>query len=148
MVRELFETMEQLKGKLEELLGVVQAKRKAIVQRNFEELERCIASEERLILEIKKIEQKRLEYLRERTENKNLTAEVVEKLSKELAGELPERLAEHFFYLRQKIRELGGRITSVNEQNMYLVENSRQMLKMLFAKLKGKKESLIVNQKV
>ncbi len=148
MVRELFETMEQLRGKLEELLGVVQSKRKAIVQRNFEELEKCIALEERLILEIKKIETKRLGFLKERIGENKLTAEIVDKLSKELAAELPERLADHFFYLRQKIRELGGRINSVNEQNMYLVENSRQMLKMLFAKLKGEKESLIVNQKV
>ncbi len=148
MVRELFETMEQLRGKLEELLGVVQSKRKAIVQRNFEELEKCIAMEEKLLLEIKKIESRRLDFLKKHSGQSKLTTELVDKISKELASELPDRLSEHFFYLRGKIRELGGRITSVNEQNMYLVENSRQMLKMLFARLKGEKDSLIVNQKV
>ncbi len=148
MIKELFEIMEQLNENLENLLVVSQGKRKAIVQRNLEELEENIKAEEKLLNEIRKLEKRRMEILNTYAGDSEINSkEKVEDLMKIISGELPEKLEEHLLYLRNKAKELAQRIKSVNQQNMFLIESSRDMLRLLFTELKGSKESFIVNRK-
>ncbi len=149
MVKELFEIMESLNDELEKLLLISQNKRKAIVNRNLEELENSIKKEEKLLAEIKKLESRRMEILNNLADGKNIkTKNEVDSLMEKIAEGMPEKLSEQLYYLRAKIRETGQRIKSVNQQNMFLIESSREILRLLFSELKGSRESFIVNRKV
>ncbi len=149
MVKELFEVMENLNESLEQLLVVSQNKRRAIVQREIAELEESIKMEEKLLNEIKQLEKRRMEILKSFLQDGSaLGKEKVEQIMERISEELPEKLKEHLYYLRNKIKEVSQRIKSVNQQNMFLIESSREMLRMIFAELKGNRDSLIVNRKV
>ncbi len=149
MVKELFEIMENLNNNLEHLLIVSRDKRKAIVQRDLEGLEASIKSEEKLLNEIHKLENSRLGILKSFNSDEPVDEkEKVDLLMNKISSELPEKLSEHLSYLRNKMKEVSRHIKSVNQQNMFLIESSREVLRMLFSELKGNKESFMVNRKV
>ena len=146
----LLKTLRHQAENLNDLLKTVLQKQVAIVSNNIDEIEKTTAVEEKLLLDINQTEKIRVEYLDE-FHKKNLNGSASYKIAdffsfvqlgmdKEEKNELTE--------LRNIIKEKIGAISRVNQQNKYLITQSRNLLNEIVSAIFSERNHSILDRKV
>lgn len=149
-VKELLIVLDNLKSNLEKLLENAEKKQKALVSMNNQMLTEVIQEEEKLIMVIKSIEQKRLKIIAElnaSTEmepNSYKLAEFIKKYKNEL-NEKEIKLIKGY---EKVIKTLSKETMKLNNQNTFLINNSRQFVSSLMKIIYPDKTKSLLDKKV
>lgn len=130
-IKDLIENLEIQKNNLSELLSSASQKQQALIQSNYENLESSIMAEERSLVKIQQAEKQRLNIIKELYSQFSLNngtpklSEFIEKTKNILDRKSQEKITK----TEQELKRLIKQISGINQQNRYLVENSRAFIK-------------------
>lgn len=144
-VKDLIENLKQQKKNLSQLFNAASLKQKALVQLNYEDLEKSILTEERTLVNIQQTEKHRISILAElylgysiHCETPKLS-EFIEKTKEHIGAKTLESISLH----EKELKKLIKQISVINQQNKYLIENSRAFIKETITSLLNKNKSLL-----
>jgi hypothetical protein len=144
-VKDLIDNLKHQKKNLSQLLNAASLKQKALVQLNYEDLEKSISTEERTLVNIQQAEKHRISILSElylgysiRCETPKLS-EFIEKTKEHIGAKTLENISSH----EKELKKLIKQISVINQQNKYLIENSRAFIKETITSLLNKNKSLL-----
>lgn len=126
----LSEILNKQEKNLKELLKIVTDKQEALVSNNNENLNDLIAKEERLLLQLQITEERRLEILKNIYEENNIKNErfkldvMIEELKDKLSKDFVSVITES----KNRIENSIKLITKINQQNLVLIQQSRELL--------------------
>lgn len=149
-VKELLIVLDNLKSNLEKLLENAQKKQKALVSMNNQVLTEVIQEEEKLIVTIKNIEQRRLKLIAEYNAAANFEpnsfklADFVKKFKNNL-NEKEIKLIKNY---EKIIKALSKETLKYNEQNTFLINNSRKFVDSLMKIIYPDKTKSLLDKKV
>jgi len=149
-VKELLIVLDNLKSNLEKLLENAQKKQKALVSMNNQVLTEVIQEEEKLIVSIKNIEQRRLKLISEYNASANMEpnsyklAEFVKKFKNNLT-EKEIKLIKNY---EKIIKAISKETLKYNEQNTFLINNSRKFVDSLMKIIYPDKTKSLLDKKV
>ena len=129
-VQRLLEQLKQQKANLQNLLKNAKDKQSALVGNNNELLDNVIKNEQKLILAVQNSEKNRLQTITQlNSENGFEEREYrLNKLIENLEGVLSLEAKEAILKSEKSIRGFIDEITQVNNQNMFLIQHSKQFI--------------------
>lgn len=146
----LIELLLKQRENLKRLLDNARKKQKALVANNRELLDECIKDEQRLILAVQNAESGRLEVIKEINhengfeENEFRLAKLTANLGEVLTNEAKEAIIKSERAIRLFIEE----ITHTNNQNMFLIQHSKQFIDTTLKAVFGANNKSILDRKV
>lgn len=146
---ELLELMRNQFSKLQEMYEVLQKMQNAIVESDYENFEKSIELQEKLLVEIRSYEKARVDTLKDLLRSDILPEKniLVQKLF-EAEPEADLVLQEEYLNIRDSLINVVGEIENLNFQNKYLIDHSRKFLKELVTNLYGVKNHKLLDKKV
>lgn len=145
----LLEIMQNQLSKLQEMFGVLQKMQKAMIDSDYDNFEKSILQQEKILAEIRNYEKSRIDILREIFQSdilpeKNL---MVHKLF-EAEPEAEISLQEEYLRIRNSLVDIVGEIESLNFQNQFLIDHSRKFIKELVTNIYSVKNQQLLDKKV
>lgn len=126
----LIEILNKQEKNLKELLKIVTNKQEALVSNNNENLNDLISKEEKQLLLLQITEEKRLEILKNIYQENNIKNErfKLDVMIEELKDKLNEEFVEELMNSKNRIKNTIQQITKINQQNLVLIQQSRELL--------------------
>ncbi len=145
----LLEIMRNQLNKLQEMYEVLQVMQSAMVESNYDNFEKAIESQEKILAEIRNYEKLRIDILKELLQSDILPEKniLVQKLF-EAEPEADLALQEEYLDIRESLINVVGEIENLNFQNKYLIDHSRKFIKELVTNLYGVKNQKLLDRKV
>ena len=146
----LIELLLKQRENLKRLLDNARKKQKALVANNRELLDECIKGEQRLILAVQNAESGRLQVIKEINreqgfeENEFRLAKLTANLGEVLTNEAKEAIIKSERAIRIFIEE----ISHTNNQNMFLIQHSKQFIDTTLKAVFGANNKSILDRKV
>lgn len=140
------EILKEQSGNLVSLLKTVLQKQKAIISGNVDLIEKTISSEEKILLTINRVEKHRVEFLNSYKVDREFESK--DEYFYEMAGRLSQSGALEFQELRKNIKGTTKAILQVNEQNKYLISQSRTMLNEIVTAVFSDRKASLLDRKV
>ncbi|OGU33835.1 MAG: hypothetical protein A2068_00315 [Ignavibacteria bacterium GWB2_35_6b] len=146
----LIELLLKQRENLKRLLDNARKKQKALVANNRELLDECIKDEQRLILAVQNAESGRLQVIKEINreqgfeENEFRLAKLTANLGEVLTNEAKEAIIKSERAIRIFIEE----ISHTNNQNMFLIQHSKQFIDTTLKAVFGANNKSILDRKV
>lgn len=149
-LKNLFDLLSEQEKNLTQLLNVVVKKQRAIIENNYQALDDSVFQEETILTQIVNVEKKRIELTSKMVQKYQLKAESL-KLSHfldSISNYIPTEMYDEFQELKLSIREKSEKVNKTNEQNMALIEHSREFIKQTLAILTNGSKKQILNVKM
>ncbi|MBA4250797.1 MAG: hypothetical protein C0425_02045 [Chlorobiaceae bacterium] len=149
-LKNLFDLLSEQEKNLTQLLNVVVKKQRAIIENNYQALDDSVFQEETILTQIVNVEKKRIELTSKMVQKYQLKAESL-KLSHfldSISKYIPTEMYDEFQELKLSIREKSEKVNKTNEQNMALIEHSREFIKQTLAILTNGSKKQILNVKM
>lgn len=145
----LLEIMRNQLNKLQEMYEVLQFMQSAMVESDYDDFEKAIESQEKILAEIRNYEKLRIDVLKELLQSDILPEKnvLVQKLF-EAEPEADSVLQEEYLNIRESLVNVVGEIENLNFQNKYLIDHSRKFIKELVTNLYGVKNQKLLDRKV
>lgn len=145
----LLEIMRNQLNKLQEMYEVLQAMQSAMVESDYDNFEKAIESQEKILAEIRNYEKLRIDILKELLQSDTLPEKnvLVQKLF-EAEPEADLTLQDEYLNIRESLVNVVGEIENLNFQNKYLIDHSRKFIKELVTNLYGVKNQKLLDRKV
>ncbi|KAB2847095.1 MAG: flagellar protein FlgN [Melioribacteraceae bacterium] len=146
----LIELLLKQRENLKRLLDNARKKQHALVANNRELLDECIKDEQKLILAVQNAENGRLQVIKEINreqgfeENEFRLAKLTANLGEVLTNEAKEAIIKSERAIRLFIEE----ITNTNNQNMFLIQHSKQFIDTTLKAVFGANNKSILDRKV
>ncbi len=149
-VKELLIVLDNLKSNLEKLLENAEKKQKALVSMNNQMLTEVIQEEEKLIVAIKNIEQRRLKVISEYHSSTNMEPNSfkLEEFVKKFKNNLTEKEIKLIKGYAKIIKTISKETLKYNEQNTFLINNSRKFVDSLMKIIYPDKSKSLLDKKV
>lgn len=146
----LIELLLKQRENLKRLLDNARKKQKALVANNRELLDECIKDEQRLILAVQNAENGRLEVIKEINREKGFEENEfrLAKLTANLGEVLTNEAKEAIIKSERAIRLFIDEITHTNNQNMFLIQHSKQFIDTTLKAVFGANNKSILDRKV
>ncbi|AFH50213.1 Hypothetical protein IALB_2510 [Ignavibacterium album JCM 16511] len=141
--------MHNLLNKLQEMYEVLQRMQNAMVESDYENFEKSVDQQEKILAEIRNYEKSRIDILKELLQSDILPEKnvLVQKLF-EAEPEADFSLQEEYLNIKNSLVEVVGEIENLNFQNKYLIDHSRKFIKELVTNLYGVKNQKLLDRKV
>lgn len=149
-LKNLFDLLSEQEKNLTQLLNVVVKKQRAIIENNYQALDDSVFQEETILTQIVNVEKKRIELTSKMVQKYQLKVESL-KLSHfldSISKYIPTEMYDEFQELKLSIREKSEKVNKTNEQNMALIEHSREFIKQTLAILTNGSKKQILNVKM
>lgn len=145
----LLEIMRNQLNKLQEMYEVLQRMQNAMVESDYENFEKSVEQQEKILAEIRNYEKSRIDILKDLLQSDILPEKnvLVQKLF-EAEPEADFTLQEEYLNIRNSLVEVVGEIENLNFQNKYLIDHSRKFIKELVTNLYGVKNQKLLDRKV
>lgn len=145
----LLEIMRNQLNKLQEMYEVLQQMQSAMVESDYDNFEKSIETQEKLLAEIRNFEKLRIDILKELLQSDILPEKnvLVQKLF-EAEPEADLTLQDEYLNIRESLINVVGEIENLNFQNKYLIDHSRKFIKELVTNLYGVKNQKLLDRKV
>lgn len=145
----LLEIMRNQLNKLQEMYEVLQQMQSAMVESDYDNFEKAIESQEKILAEIRNYEKLRIDILKELLQSDILPEKnvLVQKLF-EAEPEADLTLQDEYLNIRESLINVVGEIENLNFQNKYLIDHSRKFIKELVTNLYGVKNQKLLDRKV
>jgi flagellar biosynthesis/type III secretory pathway chaperone len=140
------EIVKEQSGNLVSLLKTVLQKQKALISGNISLIEKTISTEEKLLLAINRVERLRVEFLNNYKVDREFESK--DEYFFEMAGRLRSSDSVEFQELRKNIKGTTKVILQVNEQNKYLISQSRTMLNEIVTAVFSDRKVSLLDRKV
>lgn len=126
----LSEILNKQEKNLKELLKIVTNKQEALVSNNNENLNDLISKEEKQLLLLQITEERRLEILKNIYQENNIKNErfKLDVMIEALKDKLNEEFVEELINSKNRIKNTIQQITKINQQNLVLIQQSRELL--------------------
>ncbi|GJQ63653.1 MAG: hypothetical protein SCALA702_27060 [Melioribacteraceae bacterium] len=122
--------LQKQKDKLDHYLQLVKEKQEVLVSNDVAQLQVLITSEQKLLIEIKTVEQEWLGVLKQNLDYKNQEVSDIK-------------------FLQQEIKELVLEINRINNINKYLISNTREFIKEVMTSIfKNSKKRSLIDRKI
>jgi len=147
--KNLIQLVEKQKSNLFSLLEIILKKQDALVNNNFEKLEVNTQEEEKVLLEINRCEKQRLDVLdkfyKENPQHKASCKldDIISVLKDKINGDLSQKLIS----LKEDIKNVTKKIILINQQNKYLIVQSRSLFNEIVTNV-FKNNSSIIDRKI
>lgn len=144
-LKDLFENLTVQWSNLETMLEAVQLKQQAIINSDYENLERAMATEERTLSLIQQCEKGRISIISELYSAWGISFETprLAEFAEKAGAKLDKKNNEYLLQLEKSLKELMHQIAGINRQNMYLVESSRAFIRETMSSLLNSKTTLL-----
>lgn len=145
----LLEIMHNQLSKLQEMYGVLQQMQNAMVESDYDNFEKSIELQEKILAEIRAYEKARIDVLKDLLQSDILPKKntLVQKLF-EAEPEADSALQEEYLNIRNSLINVVGEIENLNFQNKYLIDHSRRFIKELVTNLYGVRNQKLLDKKV
>lgn len=144
-IKELLNLLKLQKNNLSLFLSSAQQKQRALISFNYEDLQQAIEGEEKMLSAIQETEKKRLAFLSAFYKEQSLSNNTF-KIA-ELVGHLGENVDRKIILgleiLEKEIKKLVSAIMTINQQNQYLIENSRAFIRETINSIMNAKKTLL-----
>lgn len=126
----LSEILNKQEKNLKELLKIVTNKQEALISNNNENLNDLISKEEKQLLLLQITEERRLEILKNIYQENNIKNErfKLDVMIEALKDKLNEEFVEELINSKNRIKNTIQQITKINQQNLVLIQQSRELL--------------------
>lgn len=145
----LLEIMNNQLSKLQEMYEVLQQMQNAMVESDYDNFEKSIELQEKILAEIRTYEKARIDVLKDLLQSDILPEKnvLVQKLF-EAEPEADSALQEEYLNIRNSLINVVGEIENLNFQNKYLIDHSRRFIKELVTNLYGVRNQKLLDKKV
>lgn len=149
-IEKLIDLLIKQRNNLRNLLENARKKQDALISSNREVLDECIKDEQKLILAVQSAESGRLETIKEINreqgfeENEFRLAKLTSNLGEVLTYEAKEAIIKSERVIRNFIEE----ITQTNQQNLFLIQHSKQFIDSTLKAVFGTNKKSILDRKV
>jgi len=135
---------------LNDLFKIAIEKQKALVKINNTLLDKCIKSEEKLLLNIQQTEKNRLDFIKEFIDSFNYDIENADlrDVMKSIKNNLSEEDLNLMTKYEEKIKGIIIALSKLNEQNLFLIQNSKQFITDTINSLLSKHKKSLLDVKV
>ena len=143
--KELITILQDQKNNLNQLFSAVSQKQRSLVSSNYELLEDSIMKEERILVNIQQSEKLRVKTLESLYKEFSISAnstrlqDFLEKTRKIIGDDIAANISR----LENEIKDIIMRINNVNQQNKYLIEQSRMFIKETIQSVVNMKKKLL-----
>ncbi len=130
-IKELLKILDEQKLNLIGLVKIVKNKQNVLVNNKLEKLSEYMALEEKKLLEIQIVEEKRLSVMQQLFSQYNIESErfKLEILITALTNKIPQNFLDSIKQNEREMKNLIQEITRINQQNLLLVQQSSQIIK-------------------
>lgn len=145
----LLEIMRNQLNKLQEMYEVLQQMQNAMVESDYDNFEKAIEHQEKILAEIRNYEKIRIDILKDLLQSDILPEKniLVQRLF-EAEPEADLSFQEEYLTIRNSLVDVVGEIENLNLQNKYLIDHSRKFIKELVTNLYGVKNHKLLDRKV
>lgn len=144
-ISDLIQSLEKQKLNLERMLAAAEKKQRALVSNNNEALEASVTAEQGALMSLQQTEKERLSimnalYRQADIRPKNLRIyELVDLMN----DRMDKKTAGALLKLEEEIKETAGQISKLNQQNLYLIEHSRNFIKETLMSVLSAKKAIL-----
>lgn len=149
-IKKIFEILKDQYRNLNNLFKVAIEKQKALVKINNDLLSKCIKSEEKLLLNIQQTEKKRLGFIKEFVDSFNYDIENADlrDVMKSIKNHLSKEDSSLMTKYEEKTKDIIIALSKLNEQNLFLIKNSKQFVTDTINSLLSKHKKSLLDVKV
>ncbi|MCS7052193.1 MAG: flagellar export chaperone FlgN [Ignavibacterium sp.] len=144
----LIALMQTQKNKLTDLLDTLKSMQKAIIEQEYQDFNRTIELHQRILSDIRNIEKDRTKLIISIIGNQSYSKEKLPQMIFNALKVKDNNLKKKYLDLRDEITNLIKEVTRINFQNMYLIDNSRKLIKDLVVTIYGSANQKILDKKV
>jgi len=129
-IKELLKILDEQKLNLIGLVKIVKNKQNVLVNNKLEKLSEYMSLEEKKLLEIQIVEEKRLSVMQQLFSQYNIKSErfKLEILITALTNKIPQNFLDSIKQNEREMKNLIQEITRINQQNLLLVQQSSQII--------------------
>ncbi len=129
-IKELLKILDDQKLNLIGLVKIVKNKQNVLVNNKLEKLSEYMSLEEKKLLEIQIVEEKRLSVMQQLFSQYNIKSErfKLEILITALTNKIPQNFLDSIKQNEREMKNLIQEITRINQQNLLLVQQSSQII--------------------
>ncbi len=129
-IKELLKILDEQKLNLMDLVKIVKGKQNVLVNNKLEKLSEYMSLEEKKLLEIQIVEEKRLSVMQQLFSQYNIESErfKLEILITALTNKIPQNFLDSIKQNEREMKNLIQEITRINQQNLLLVQQSSQII--------------------
>ncbi len=129
-IKELLKILDEQKLNLIGLVKIVKNKQNVLVNNKLEKLSEYMSLEEKKLLEIQIVEEKRLSVMQQLFSQYNIESErfKLEILITALTNKIPQNFLDSIKQNEREMKNLIQEITRINQQNLLLVQQSSQII--------------------
>lgn len=146
----LLELLRYQADNLNALLETILVKQRAIVANDITAIENATASEEKLLLAVNQAEKARVEFMNgfyDENLSKFSTVQMDDFLNM-IAGTLEPLQKEEINLLRKEIKNISKEIIKINEQNKFLIAQSRKLINEVVTAIFSERGNSLLDRKV
>lgn len=145
----LLEIMRNQLKCLQEMYEVLQKMQSAMVESDYDNFEKAVELQEKILAEIRNYEKTRIDILKDLLKSDILPEKniLVQKLF-EAEPDVDSELQDEYLNIRNSLVEVVGEIENLNFQNKYLIDHSRKFIKELVTNLYGVRNQKLLDRKV
>ena len=149
-IKKIFEILKDQYRNLNNLFKVAIEKQKALVKINNDLLSKCIKSEEKLLLNIQQTEKKRLGFIKELVDSFNYDIDNADlsDIMKSIKNHLSKEDSSLMTKYEEKTKDIIIALSKLNEQNLFLIKNSKQFVTDTINSLLSKHKKSLLDVKV
>lgn len=144
----LIALMQTQKNKLTDLLDTLKSMQKAIIEQEYQDFNKTIELHQRILSDIRNIEKDRTKLIISIIGNQSYSKEKLPQMIFNALKVKDNNLKIKYLDLRDEITNLIKEVTRINFQNMYLIDNSRKLIKDLVVTIYGSANQKILDKKV